>query len=336
MNGDKELVRAINACFKKNLVKTVVTQCALLVSHIAAVSVVMLLMLILPGSVMMILGIPLMFAVCALVLIFQYGFAVILYKLWTFKRAVIGDLWSGMRDVRRLGGAAALFVLIELACMLAAAALFFALGFSPDFSAAVSSADPAAQSAALPLESPLASMFILAAFFGALLLLCILPFACVWFLMYDNPRMKAREAFLSSARLLKGNKLRLIFFLVRSCGVFLALALVIYGFNAAAMLSALVTSGAESVPQTEFFTRAVTFVTAGNSGAVFSAIYYAAEFIAISKGGFALAALYASVIAGTRVPAGIEIRAGATEQGNLLEDAENRLRIPSEEASDSF
>jgi hypothetical protein len=175
--------------------------------------------------------------------------------------------------------------------MLAVSVVFLALGLAPDFSAAVSSAD----SAALGLEPQLKSMFFLAAIFGALLLLCILPFAFVWFLLYDNPGMRARAAFFASARLLKGNKLRLVFLVARSCGVFLALALAIYGFNAAAMLSSLVTGGAESVPGTGFFTRAVLFVTEGNSGAVFSAVSYAAGFVTISKAGFALAALYTRI-----------------------------------------
>jgi hypothetical protein len=291
MSGDKELARAVSACFRKNLLKTVVTQCALLVSHIAAVSVFMTFMLVLPDSVMMILGFPLMFAACVLVMVFQYGFAVILYKLWTFKPAVIGDLWSGMRDFRRLGGAAALFVLIELGCMLAVTVVFLALGLAPDFSAAA----PAGDSAALGLEPQLKSMFFLAAIFGALLLLCILPFAFVWFLLHDNPGMRARAAFFASARLLKGKKLRLVFLVARSCGVFLALALVIYGFNAAAMLFSLMAGGAESVSEAGFFTRAVMFVTEGASGSFFSAVYYAAGFITISKAGFALAALYTRI-----------------------------------------
>ena len=280
-NNDAELLDAINICFKKNVLKTFAAQAALFACHFAVFSTAIFAFL-LTGqttTAMLVLGIPLALAAGAFMHLFHSGFAVILYKLYTRQGAVLGDLLSGVRDIKRQYAAGILFVLIELACLLAVAVVF-----------AVSGA---------PLESfddSLKAILFFVLVYCALLALCMAPFSFVWFELYNNRSIKPLEAFASSARLLKKNKPRLLILVMKSCGIFLLIAAVIYIFQASSILSLLLaeTGQAQNAANSPaFFLRAVNFFTQGASGKLFLAVYHAACFVALNKAVYALAAFYA-------------------------------------------
>jgi len=127
MASDDELLKNIDSCFKIHLWKTVFSQAALFVAQMLIVSVVLVFVMALPQAGSIALSLPLMLAAGACVLLFQYGFLVIIYKIYTGKPAVIGDLLCGVRDFKRMFVAACLFIMLELSSSLVTFAVFFAV-----------------------------------------------------------------------------------------------------------------------------------------------------------------------------------------------------------------
>jgi hypothetical protein len=276
MESDDKLLQRISACFRANLGKTVFSQAALLILQTVIITVTVVIIFMLPQTAAIIAGLPVLFASCASLLLFQYGFFVILYKLYTGKPAIFGDLFGALSDLKRISAAACFFILIETGCVIVIAGLFFAA------------------TAALPNLTAdsfrLLSLF--AAGYALLLITAVFPFAFVWFELFLHRSMTAFSAFASSARLLKGNKLHLLIFVCKSAGAFLLIAVVIYGFNIASMLEFLTSETGDGGESSGIFMRIVAFFSRGSSGRIFSMLYYIAAFTAIIKAGYAVAAFY--------------------------------------------
>jgi hypothetical protein len=268
-----ELLEKINLCFKTNLWKTMFSQVMLFLSQMAGVTAAVGIILALPQSAAMVLGIPLILCTGAYLLLFQYGFSVILYKLYTGKPAILGDLWSGLRDIRRLFGAAMLFILIGMVMGLLCTGAYLGLN------------------AAFPSFDFSAPRFLtlFGVFYFAVLLLAEFPFLFVWFELYLNPRLTPLGAFKSSARLLRGKKTALAFLVLRSAGVFLASAAVIYVVNFFALFGSEAEGGLPGL---------AGLLTGGAVGTALDVVYYGASFVVITKAGYALAAYYALLASG--------------------------------------
>jgi hypothetical protein len=260
----------------------------------------------------MALGIPLILAAGAVLLLFQYGFMVILFKLYSGRRAILGDLLCGIRNIKRMFGSACLFILIGAAAALVSSGVFLA----------AASVFPAIKVDNLQFVSIFVVLYLV------LLILAVLPFAFAWFEMYLKPEMTTIAAFKSSARLLKGKKAALAALILRSAGLFLLSAGVIYALNISALVGAFLygTAGETgAAPETApGFLRAVYFLTNGTAGTFLNLAYYAATFVAVIKAGYALTAFY------TGLASPPEYRPGPSALPQVIE-----LPPPESEAGDS-
>jgi hypothetical protein len=287
MNDDAELLKKVQWCFKKNLNKTIFSQLMLFLAQVLIVTVVVVFNNALSQIAGMFMVLPLAFAGAACVLLFQYGFLIILYKNYAGQYAVLGDLLSGLRDFKRMYPAAGLFILLEIAPIIIAVGVSLALHVMyPNLNL---------------LNFNMLSLFAL--LFAALLVLMILPFAFVWFEMYTRPSIKTLTAFKASAQLLKGNKIRMLVFVIKAAGVFLLVVALIYGIDVASNITLLVRGATGVDTQSSIFFRALAFLSGGIAGRVLDFVYYVCSFAAVGKAGYALAALYCSLTINARDPA---------------------------------
>jgi hypothetical protein len=286
MKDNRILVEQINRCFKANAGKAVFSTGALLVSQMGIMFLLVLLLQLFPALLMLPLAV---FAAIALFIV-QYGFVILLYKLYTGKGAIIGDLFFGFRDIRRIGKAALLFFSLDCAAFVLCAILIVVI--------------------ATVFSSMGLSRMILTAFviYGLLMIAVLLPFAFVWLELFSKPDEKAPQVFKKSARILTGQKRRLFALCCRSGGIFLVAALALYAFNFT-MLS----SPIPDLPALGIRAEAPKIVLPAGISAVFDIIYYIMAAIALIKVVFALAAFYIELTApdttlqlpGLKLPDGI-------------------------------
>jgi hypothetical protein len=270
MKDNRVLVEQINRCFKANAGKAVFSIAALLVSQMVIVFSLVLMLQVFPAILLLPLAV---FAATALFIV-QYGFVTLLYKLYTGKRAVIGDLFFGFRDIRRIGKAALLFFSLDCAVFVLCVIL----------TAVIASAVPG-----MALSRMILTAFVI---YGSSLLVVLLPFAFVWFELFSNSKEKAPQVFKKSARILTGQKWRLFALCFRSGGIFLVGALALYAFNFT-MLS----SPIPDLPDLGIHAEAPKIVLPAGMSAVFNIVYYIMAAIALIKVVFALAAFYIELTA---------------------------------------
>jgi hypothetical protein len=125
---------------------------------------------------------------------------------------------------------------------------------------------------------------------GSLAVAALLPFAFVWFELFSNSAEKAPQVFKKSARILTGQKRRLLTLCCRSGGIFLVAALALYAFNFA-MLS----SPIPDLPDLGIHAEAPKIVLPAGISAVFDIVYYIVAAVALLKVVFALAAFYSEL-----------------------------------------
>jgi hypothetical protein len=265
MKDNRVLVEQINRCFKANAGKAVFSTGALLVSQMLIMFSLVVLLQLFPAILMLPLA---MFAAISLFLV-QYGFVTLLYKLYTGKKAIIGDLFFGFRDIRRIGKAALLFFFLDCAVFVLCVILI----------AVIASVFPG-----MELSRMIFTVFVI---YGLLIVAVLLPFAFVWLELFANPNEKAPQVFKKSARKLAGQKRRLFALCFQSGGIFLVGALALCAFN-----FILLSSPIPDIPAFGIHAEAPKIVLPAGISAAFDIIYYIMAAVALIKVVFALAALY--------------------------------------------
>jgi hypothetical protein len=211
MKDNHFLAARINQSFKSNAGKAIFSTCLLLVSQMIIMVVLVMLLQLFPVFFAM----PLAVLSALAILVMQYGYMTLLYKLYTGSRAIIGDMFSGFRDIKRIGNAALLFFGVDFASII------------------ISILIAAVFSAAVPFISADFSRMLLVVFalYGATVVTVLIRFAFVWFSLFANPLLKAKDAFKKSAHLLIGNKRRLLLLCLQAGGAYLFCALSLYVLN---------------------------------------------------------------------------------------------------------
>jgi hypothetical protein len=266
------LAARINQSFRANAGKAVFSTGLLLVSQMIIFVFMVMMLQVFPTF----FAFPLAVLSALAVLMLQYGYMTLLYKLYTGNQAIIGDMFSGFHDMRRVGNAALLFFAVDCASVLAsiliAAVLAAAIpGITTNFSR---------------------MLLIVFALYGATVVTVLIRFSFVWFAMFANPRLLAKDAFKKSALMLIGNKRRLLALMLRTGGAYLFCAIIFYMLNFVLFpmpLPDLSVFGIQAAaPRT--FSVPDGISTALNIG------YYITSAIALIKVVFALAAFYTELI----------------------------------------
>lgn len=194
----------------------------------------------------------LIFAAGIVWLTFQFGFAIMLLRMVRNENTNLGFLFMGFRCFNPAGKVvlsfAAIFAVIGIVSRFITKFLFSKIwpaissafgSFSSELEAAeqsaVQSADSAAEissaSSVLPFSpEETASIFfesgLFALIFFVLSLIVIIRFVFVFHLHFDNPRLKIKELFAKSFKMMKGNAFRLVGFALRAGGKNLLTAIV--------------------------------------------------------------------------------------------------------------
>lgn len=153
----------------------------------------------------------LLFAVAILNNILLYGFFIMVHLMYKKERAVLGHLFTGFRDFLRAFKTALFLITIHLfVSVTASLGLFFADFFTTAF---FTKHIDICFTAVVSL-----SLCVLAFLY--------LHFAFVWFLLYENPKLKVMQALRKSSALMKKKRFTFFLLCVQSGGFYLAFALV--------------------------------------------------------------------------------------------------------------
>jgi hypothetical protein len=211
MNDNHTLLDRINQSFKANAGKAIFSTGLLIVSQMGIVVFMVMMVQVFPTF----FALPLAILSGTALIIVQYGFMILLYKLYTGKRAIIGDLFSGFTDIRRIGNAALRFLAIDCAAVVVCALIV----------ALLSTMVPG-------ILTNFSRLFLVVfALYGATIVTVLIRFAFVWFVLFENPKLKAREAFTKSALHLMAGKQRLLALALRAGGGYLFCAIAFYVLN---------------------------------------------------------------------------------------------------------
>lgn len=140
--------------------------------------------------------------------ILLYGFFVMVHLMYKKERAVLGHLFTGFRDFSRALKTAVFFVAIYISAVFAAGICLY-----------LTSADFFAEH----LEALFFSLVLISLCVSAFL---YFRFAFVWFLLYENPKLKVMQALHKSSALMKKKRFAFFLLCVQSGGFYLVFALV--------------------------------------------------------------------------------------------------------------
>lgn len=213
MNSFKPLLVNIRRCAAENIPKLALT---IMIMGLTSYSVLGAALAPLGGvlasgavnPIVFIAAFFLLFAVAILNNILLYGFFIMVHLMYKKERAVLGHLFTGFRDFLRAFKTAVFFV-----------ALYMLVVFTAGFCLYLTSADF--------FTEHLEALFLLL----VLISLCVsaflyFRFGFVWFLLYENPKLKVMQALRKSSALMKKKRFAFFLLCVQSGGFYLAFALV--------------------------------------------------------------------------------------------------------------
>jgi len=183
---DELLLIKIRLCMSRNIVKLVLAVFGM--GFLMSVSSV-------PITLFGALRIPLLFVFGAIAYIVQYGFFVLVLRLYHEQQTGLGHLFAGFYDFKRAFLVGIFFTLISVVVM-----FLFALVSSFGMS--------------------LFMVFIL----FAILAIFSIRYGLAWFLLYEQPDLKVREALKQSALITKGERRNFIWFCMKSAGYYLLIS----------------------------------------------------------------------------------------------------------------
>ncbi|AEE16319.1 DUF975 family protein [Treponema brennaborense] len=273
MECNKVLLDSVNAAVRRNLGKAVIALALLLLCSSLIAPAVLLSAA--GGDSGMFFSVVLAAAAVVFLLVMQYGFTILLAKLYRGDRAVLGDLFCGFRDFKRVCLLSVLFgVAAIVLCGVivpAGMALFFASGREMTTAAVMSLV-------------PVLTFVCLIAYWLAVML----PFAFAYFVLYDNPSFTVRQVFKAAARLMRGYRLKFLLFVLRVGGWWLAAAVVSYavGFVLSGSVSAALLAESRGVASGVF-----------SLARILDAVYFVCAYMALIRVTMGGAAYYGARIA---------------------------------------
>lgn len=206
MEDTKNLVGRVDLCLRKNLGKATI---ALLVVFLCSATLAPL-ALVLAGSFLP-LALVLVFLMPVVLFMLQLSFAMMCAKMYRQEPCVLGNLLDSFRDWRRYGALAlgySISAVVVCGVLVIGGTLlsYYATGADP-----ATFQDEAAMGLMLSMF-PVTAMLAMVIFF----LLVLLPTSFTHLVLMDNPSMPVLSAIQENFRLLKGRKLVLLKFLLRT------------------------------------------------------------------------------------------------------------------------
>lgn len=226
MEDTKILLDRVNLCLRKNLGKATI---ALLVVFLCSATLAPL-ALVLAGSFLP-LALVLVFLMPVVLFMLQLSFAMMCAKMYRQEPCVLGNLLDSFRDWRRYGALAlgyAISAVIVCSVLVVGGTMlsFYATG------ADAATFDDEAVLGTMLSMFPVTAMLCMVVFF----LLVLLPTSFTHLVLMDNPSMPILSALQENFLLLKGRKLELLKFLLRTGGFWLVGAVVCLGLSFVLML----------------------------------------------------------------------------------------------------
>ena len=217
MEDTQILLGRVNLSIRKNLGKAIISLLLVFLCStvLAPLAMVLLEQGLVPLGMLLLLVIPL------ILFMLQISFAQMCAKMYRDEPCVLGNLLDSFRDWRRCGGLAlgyAVSAVVVCGVMVIGETLlsYYATGADP-----ATFQDEAALGFMLTMF-PVTVMLCMAVFF----LLVLLPTSCTHLVLMDNPSMPLLSAIQENFRLLKGRKIPLLKFLLRTGGFWLVGAVV--------------------------------------------------------------------------------------------------------------
>ena len=209
MNSFKPLLVNIRRCAAENIPKLALTIMIMgLISYtVLGAALAPLGGVLASGAVNPIVFIAVFFPALAVTIlnnILLYGFFVMVHLMYKKERAVLGHLFTGFRDFSRALKTAVFFVAIYISAV-----------FAAGFCLYLTSADFFAEH----LEALFFSLVLISLCVSAFL---YFRFAFVWFLLYENPKLKVMQALRKSSALMKKKRFAFFLLCVQSGGFYLA------------------------------------------------------------------------------------------------------------------
>lgn len=216
MEDTKLLVGKVNLCLRKNFGKATI---ALLVVFLCSATLAPL-ALVLSSNLFPLAVVTLLLTPLVLFML-QISFAMMCAKMYREDPCVLGNLLDSFRDWRRCGGLAlgyAVSAVVVCGVLVIGGTLlsYYATGANP------ATFDDEAALGSMLTMFPVTVMLCMAVFF----LLVLLPTSCTHLVLMDNPSMPVLVAVQENFRLLKGRKILLLKFLLRTGGFWLVGAVV--------------------------------------------------------------------------------------------------------------
>ncbi len=216
MECDRILLNSVNSTLRYNMGKVVFALLLVLLLSSFIVPAV-LAVVVLPGSI--VLGVVGLFFAVALFFVLMYGFVVLLLKLYRKEPAVLGHVFAGFWNFKRVFPAAAVFsvALVIIAFVVAGCGLTLYFQF----------VDVPTGSLEIMLTSVMPVIPILTAVFALLFLLgIVLQGIFIFFTINDYPEYSFRVAVAKAFALRRGKTFRLLGFLLRTGGIWLIAAVI--------------------------------------------------------------------------------------------------------------
>lgn len=224
MNSEMfNLKQNVDECFKKNSGKATISFLLMLFAN--SLVLILLSLFLMQGNVLSYLFYPLaiLSVVCSFIL--QYGFMVLLLRIYSKEPNVLGHLFIGFHSFKRSSKAALIYTGIYFVCIFVSVLLYILYKhfFTPEVLPVV-----AAEVEEELFKMPGVDTWIAVLVMVLLCFIVLFRFVFVWLIMYKNPNCSAFSAFKTSNAMLKGKKKELFVFLIQCGGIPLLIAFICF------------------------------------------------------------------------------------------------------------
>ena len=219
MKADNLIIQKINETFHKNTTKLIVSLIVMLLINSLIASLVLGV-----SSIMPVFSLFTAFGSVFVSLVLYYGLSVIFGNFYLGKPTIIGDLFIGLKDSRRILNISLIVLGITFAIMFV---IFVPLVFYGMSMIDIQTEQGMTDFSSFSMELAIYMLFItmgIMALFG-------IPRAMLFPVMHNNPNIKLKEALKQSRQLLKGKVFKFIWFCIKSCKVPLLIYVVSFGLG---------------------------------------------------------------------------------------------------------
>ena len=219
MKADNLIIQKINETFHKNTTKMVVSLIVMLLINSLIASLVLGV-----SSIMPLISLFTAFGSVFVSLVLYYGLSVIFGNFYLGSPTIIGDLFVGLKDSRRILNISLIVLGITFAIMFV---IFVPLVFYGISMIDIQTEQGMADFTTFSMELAIYMLFIT---MGTMALIGI-PRAMLFPVMHNNPNIKLKEALKQSRQLLKGKVFKFVWFCIKSCKVPLLIFVVSFGLG---------------------------------------------------------------------------------------------------------